>query len=173
MICAQPVPNPDYIIPVDIDGKVVDVYVLKRPWCDHFMACAGVNYEVVVFTASLAKYADPLLDLLDKGRIVRWRLFREACVLYQGNFVKNLANLGRDLRHTIIVDNSPHSYIFQPENAMPVGTFIDDMEDRELLDLLPLLTQMEKVDDVRKCLEDVCSATRTTDGGRLEPILAL
>lgn len=53
----QPVPNPDYIIPVDIDGKVVDVYVLKRPWCDHFMACVGEAFEVVVFTASLAKYA--------------------------------------------------------------------------------------------------------------------
>ena len=25
----KPIPNPDYIIPVDIDGKVVDVYVLK------------------------------------------------------------------------------------------------------------------------------------------------
>ena len=27
----KPIPNPDYIIPVDIDGKVVDVYVLKVP----------------------------------------------------------------------------------------------------------------------------------------------
>jgi RNA polymerase II subunit A small phosphatase-like protein len=25
----KPIPNPDYIIPVDIDGKIVDVYVLK------------------------------------------------------------------------------------------------------------------------------------------------
>lgn len=24
--------GPDYIIPVEIDGKLVDVYVLKRPW---------------------------------------------------------------------------------------------------------------------------------------------
>lgn len=39
---------------------------------------------MVVFTASLAKYADPLLDLLDKGRVVRWRLFRESCVPYEG-----------------------------------------------------------------------------------------
>jgi TFIIF-interacting CTD phosphatase-like protein len=33
----KPVPNPDYIIPVEIDGNVTDVYVLKRPWVDFFM----------------------------------------------------------------------------------------------------------------------------------------
>lgn len=149
----KPVPNPDYIIPVDIDGKLVDVYVLKRPWLDHFMACAAETYEIVVFTASLAKYADPLLDLLDHSNVVRWRLFREACCPYEGNYVKDLSFLGRDLAHTIIVDNSPHSYVFQPQNALPIGTFIDDMDDRELLDMLPILMHLEKVDDVRQHLE--------------------
>jgi hypothetical protein len=38
---------------------------------------------VVVFTASLAAYADPLLDLLDSTQTVRWRLFREACLPLQ------------------------------------------------------------------------------------------
>lgn len=46
------------------------MYVLKRPHMDAFMASVGAAYEVVVFTASLAKYADPLLDLLDKGHVV-------------------------------------------------------------------------------------------------------
>ncbi|KAF8057716.1 CTDSP1 [Scenedesmus sp. PABB004] len=148
----KPIPNPDYIIPVEIDGRLVDVYVLKRPWLDHFMATVGPRFEVVVFTASLAKYADPLLDLMDKGGLVRWRLFRESCVPYEGNYVKDLNCLGRDLCSTIIVDNSPHSYIFQPANAVPIGTFIDDMEDQELLELLPQLLQVESVDDVRPYL---------------------
>ena len=63
----KPVPNPDYVIPVEIDGAVTDVYVLKRPWVDYFMERAGERWEVVVFTASLAKYADPLLDLLESS----------------------------------------------------------------------------------------------------------
>ena len=41
-----------------------------------------------MFTASLGKYADPLLDLLDRGGVVRWRLFREACYPYEGSYVK-------------------------------------------------------------------------------------
>jgi RNA polymerase II subunit A small phosphatase-like protein len=57
----KPIPNPDYIIPVEIEGKIVDVYVLKRPWLDHFMAAIAGRFEVVVFTASLSKYAGEVL----------------------------------------------------------------------------------------------------------------
>ena len=78
----------------------------------------GSRFEVIVFTASLAKYADPLLDLLDRGSCVRWRLFRESCYPYEGNYVKDLTCLGRPLKDVIIVDNSPHSYIFHPFNAV-------------------------------------------------------
>ncbi len=103
---------------------------------------------MVVFTASLAKYADPLLDLLDRGAAVRWRLFRESCYPYEGNYVKDLTCLGRELRNTIIVDNSPHSYIFQPFNAVPIRNFIDDMAERDLLDLLPQLQSLADAHDV-------------------------
>ena len=67
----KPISDPDYIIPVEIEGKIVDVYVLKRPMMDEFLAAVGPNFEVVVFTASLSKYADPLLDLLDPRGAVR------------------------------------------------------------------------------------------------------
>ena len=50
----------------------------------------------------------------------------------QGNYVKDLCCLGRALADTIIVDNSPHSYVFQPDNALPIGTFIDDPDDQVL-----------------------------------------
>lgn len=150
----KPVPDPDYIIPVEIEGKVVDVYVLKRPHMDAFMEAVGSAFEVVVFTASLAKYADPLLDLLDSGHVVRWRLFREACCPHEGNYVKDLLALGRPLASTIIVDNSPHSYVFQPQNAVPIGTFIDEKDDVELMDILPILLEVapEQVTDVRDVL---------------------
>mmetsp|Transcript_9223 Transcript_9223/g.30432 ORF Transcript_9223/g.30432 Transcript_9223/m.30432 type:complete len:376 (-) Transcript_9223:131-1258(-) len=157
----KPVPNPDYVIPVDIDGKVTDVYVVKRPWVDHFLAEVSDSFEVGVFTASLAKYADPLLDLLDKSSIVRWRLFRESCYPFGGNYVKDLTCLGRELKDTIIVDNSPHSYIFQPLNAIPIRSFIDDVSDNDLLELLPFLKGIQDVDDVTSVL----SQTKFTADG--------
>ncbi len=48
----------------------------------------GEIYEVVVFTASLSKYADPVLDQLDIHRVVQYRLFRESCYNNKGNYVK-------------------------------------------------------------------------------------
>uniref|UniRef100_A0A183CMX4 Mitochondrial import inner membrane translocase subunit TIM50 n=1 Tax=Globodera pallida TaxID=36090 RepID=A0A183CMX4_GLOPA len=78
------------------------------------------------------------------------RLFRESCVFYEGNYVKDLSRLGRDLRRVIIIDNSPASYAFHPDNSIPVRSWFDDPNDQELLDLLPLLEELAHVDDIYK-----------------------
>jgi len=151
----KPIPNPDFIIPVEIEDQVHKVYVLKRPGVDTFLQRLGPMYEIVVFTASLSKYADPVLDLLDTTRVVHHRLFREACTNYKGNFVKDMSRLGREIKKVIIIDNSPTSYMFHPENAIPSETWYDDEHDTELLDLLPLLETLTKVDNVCTYLESI------------------
>lgn len=145
----KPVQAADFVIPVEIDDQVHQVYVLKRPGVDEFMRRMGECYEVVIFTASLAKYADPVLDLLDKHKVVKARLFREACVQHKGNYVKDMGRMGRDLRKIIIIDNSPASYMFNPENAVPVESWFDDVNDTELYELATVLEGLAKVDDVR------------------------
>ncbi|XP_071418693.1 carboxy-terminal domain RNA polymerase II polypeptide A small phosphatase 1 isoform X1 [Pithys albifrons albifrons] len=149
----KPVNNADFIIPVEIDGIMHQVYVLKRPHVDEFLQRMGELFECVLFTASLAKYADPVADLLDKWGAFRARLFRESCVFHRGNYVKDLSRLGRDLRRIIIVDNSPASYIFHPDNAVPVASWFDNMADTELLDLLPFFERLSKVEDVYAVLK--------------------
>lgn len=62
-----------------------------------------------------------MADLLDKWGAFRARLFRESCVFHRGNYVKDLSRLGRDLTRIIIVDNSPASYVFHPDNAVSRG----------------------------------------------------
>lgn len=144
----KPINNADFVVPVEIDGTVHQVYVLKRPFVDEFLQRMGELYECVLFTASLAKYADPVADLLDRWGVFRSRLFRESCVFHRGNYVKDLNKLGRDLQKVIIVDNSPASYIFHPDNAVPVASWFDDMTDSELLDLIPFFEKLSKVDNV-------------------------
>mmetsp|Transcript_3045 Transcript_3045/g.4876 ORF Transcript_3045/g.4876 Transcript_3045/m.4876 type:complete len:239 (+) Transcript_3045:2136-2852(+) len=144
----KPVPNADFIIPVEIEDTVHQVYVLKRPGVDEFMKRMGPIFEVVIFTASLAKYADPVLDLLDIHKVCHHRLFREACVCHRGNYVKDLGKVGRPLKDIIIIDNSPASYLFNPENAVPIDSWFDDPNDTELLDLIPFLEDISNVDDV-------------------------
>ncbi|OBA26544.1 NIF-domain-containing protein [Hanseniaspora valbyensis NRRL Y-1626] len=163
----------DFVIPVEIDGIVHNVYVLKRPGCDEFLREVANWYEVVIFTASVARYGDPLLDTLDgvlnpnpvaKGgsrepynntgsRHIHQRLFRESCYNYEGNYVKNLSQIGRPLEDTIILDNSPASYIFHPQHAVPISSWFSDVHDNELLDILPLLKDLSGVVDVGKVLD--------------------
>lgn len=51
----QLIPAPDFVVPVEIENQVHNVYVLKRPGVDAFMKRMGEIYEMVVFTASLSK----------------------------------------------------------------------------------------------------------------------
>uniref|UniRef100_A0A8C7XS15 protein-serine/threonine phosphatase n=1 Tax=Oryzias sinensis TaxID=183150 RepID=A0A8C7XS15_9TELE len=150
----KPISNADFIVPVEIDGTVHQVYVLKRPHVDEFLQKMGELFECVLFTASLAKYADPVADLLDQWGVFRARLFRESCVFHRGNYVKDLSRLGRELNNVIIVDNSPASYIFHPENAVPVQSWFDDMNDTELLDLLPFFEGLSKEEEVYGVLQN-------------------
>lgn len=87
----------DFTIPVEIEGQYHNVYVIKRPGVDAFMKRVGELYEVVVFTASVSKYGDPLLDQLDIHHVVHHRLFRESCYNHQGNYVKVRPALRRNL----------------------------------------------------------------------------
>jgi carboxy-terminal domain RNA polymerase II polypeptide A small phosphatase len=125
------------------------VYVAKRPGVDEFLVEMAKHYEIVIYTASLNKYADPLLDLLDPHNVIRTRLFRESCVYYEGNYVKDLSLLDRDLSQVIIIDNSPSSYMFHPENAIDCSSFIDDPNDRELDQIGAFLAGVKLSKDVR------------------------
>ena len=141
---------------LQIEDVVHFVYVMKRPGVDEFLLEMAKHYEIVIFTASLNKYADPLLDLLDPHRVIRSRLFRESCVYHEGNYVKDMSHINRDLSQSIIVDNSPNSFLFHPENAIDCSSFIDDPADRELDQIGNFLTGIKDVRDVRQ----VCSKWR-------------
>eukprot|EP01067_Filipodium_phascolosomae_P000993 Filipodium_phascolosomae@DN1689_c0_g1_i1.p1 len=148
----RPVADASIIVTVEIEGKYHDIFVLKRPGVDIFLKEASRWYEIVIFTASLAKYADPLMDQLDPDNICAYRLFRESCTQWNGSYVKDLSRMGRHLDDIIILDNSPLSYVWQPDNAIPIRSWFDDFEDRELYDLIPILQALAMCSDIPQVL---------------------
>lgn len=66
--------------------------------------------------------------------------------------MKDLSRINRELKNTIIIDNSPTSYFFHPECALPTVSWYDDMNDKELYLFLPILEGLSMVKDVRKYL---------------------
>ena len=126
------------------------MFVLVRPGSEFFLQRLSKCYELVIYTASLSKYADPLVDILDARGLIDARLFREHCTSIQGVYVKDMSLLGRPMTDSLIIDNSPTSYTFHQENAIPILSWYDDPKDRCLFELIPLLESLAEVDDVRK-----------------------
>ncbi|MCO5599366.1 hypothetical protein L7F22_053467 [Adiantum nelumboides] len=55
-------------VEVVLDGRSIVYHVYKRPHVDYFLRKVASWYHVVVFTASVQEYADPVIDWLDQGR---------------------------------------------------------------------------------------------------------
>lgn len=110
-------------------------------------------YEVIIYTASIAKYALPLIERLDPFSYAAHHLFRTHCTLINNCFVKDLSLLGRDLSRVIIVDNSPNSFALQPDNGILIQTWLGDPADTRLYQLMPILESLANVEgDVRPFL---------------------
>ena len=57
-------------------------------------------------------------------------------------FIKDMKRVGRPMENIIIIDNSPNSYQFQPENGLPILSWYDDPNDDELNLLIPPLQML-------------------------------
>ena len=88
-------------------------YVHKRPHCDDFLRKVYKWYNLVVFTASVQEYADPVIDWLEQERkYFSARYYRQHCTFRNGAYIKDLSSVEPDLSKVMILDNSPSSYIF-------------------------------------------------------------
>ena len=103
-------------------------YVHKRPHCDDFLRKVHLLfnirlfanqlqvckwYNLVIFTASVQEYADPVIDWLEQERkFFSGRYYRQHCTFRHGAFIKDLSSVEPDLSKVMILDNSPLSYMF-------------------------------------------------------------
>jgi Dullard-like phosphatase family protein len=139
-------------------NQFTHVYVLFRPFLREFLEIACSLFEVVIFTASVEIYCRPLMQHLDpqKKCAVLWR---DHCTNVNGLYVKDLSLLGRDLNNIAIIDNSPHAYLFQPRNAIPITSWFDNPDDHELRDLVELMHSLSRSRTVYEVL-DVFNSSR-------------
>ncbi|XP_052477982.1 uncharacterized protein LOC105775972 [Gossypium raimondii] len=145
-----PPPRYDFAVSRVMDGVTIYFYVFKRPGVDEFLEIISKKYEVVVFTAGHKAYASKVIDTLDPKGLISHRFYRDSCKQVRGKFIKDLSEIGRDLRKTVIVDDNPKSYSLQPENGIPIKPFYgDELWDRELMKLAGFFERCDVFQDMR------------------------
>ncbi|KIW16662.1 hypothetical protein PV08_03850 [Exophiala spinifera] len=146
-------PQPGQVTSVLGPQHPILYYVHKRPHCDEFLRKISKWYKLVVFTASVQEYADPVIDWLEQERkYFVGRYYRQHCTFRNGAYIKDLSSIEPDLSKVMILDNSPVSYIFHEDNAIPIEGWINDPTDNDLLHLIPMLEALQYVTDVRALL---------------------
>ena len=100
----EPMTAPDVVFSVLVENTEIPIYVSLRPGLHHLLKSAKLHYDIIIYTASLSKYADPLIDIIDSTGLVDSRLFREDCQVVDGLYAKDLLRFGNDLAKVVIVD---------------------------------------------------------------------
>ncbi|CRK21609.1 hypothetical protein BN1708_013187 [Verticillium longisporum] len=146
--------------------------VAKRPGVDYFLRYLSQYYELVLFTSVPFAIGEPLVRKLDPFRFIMWPLYREATKYNDGEIVKDLSYLNRDLSKVIIIDSKASHVRNQPENAIVLDKWTGDSKDKDLVGLIPFLEYIHTMQygDVRKVLKSFEGKHIPTEFARREAI---
>ncbi|KIK56206.1 hypothetical protein GYMLUDRAFT_204871 [Collybiopsis luxurians FD-317 M1] len=143
----------------------------KQPGVDYFLAYISQFYELVVFTTQHSYTALPILDQLDRYNFyIEHRLFREHTRSINGEAVKDLSYLNRDLSKVILLDTNPAHVVTHPENAVIIPKWKGDPKDNGLVAVIPFLESIAiyKPPDVRPILSAYYGKDVPTEYAKLE-----
>ena len=135
--------------------------LIFRPGLLDFLYKMKPLYELVLFSFGTKEYVDHILSIIEKKeKIFEYVLYRQHATYEKGEYVKNLALLGRDLKKIIIVDDIPHVFKLQKNNGICIKSFYGDViSDRNTLKLLGKILEKIRFDadendgDIRKSLK--------------------
>ncbi len=144
----------DLVLDIVIEDQPYKVFVKLRPGVVKFLSRMDKIYEVVIFTASMTTYAEPIIEQLEQMSGARFaKLYRQHCSYINKLFIKDLSKLGRPLKDCIIVDNNPDCFTFDPNNAIPIESWFEAPDDKELQKMTPILEALTNTEDVRKYIK--------------------
>ena len=134
-----------YTLVLDLDETLISFRIneynnteLKlRPGLFNFLRRVKSRYELIVFTAGMKEYAEPILDSIEKKeKFFLKRLYRQHTVYKDNIYIKDLTKLGRDLSKVIIVDNMPQNFCLQKENGILISNYFGQDNGDNTLNLL-------------------------------------
>lgn len=153
---------------VDLDGKIVKVWGLKRPGLEEFLKFAQKYFDnIIIWSAGECRYVNNICrQIFDVEGLKMPKAIwtRNECIPLDTqtgyhkplSLLSRLENLGIDLNNTIIVDDRPHTFKNNPNNGVlipPYNPGIDiaqmtDRSDKCLFDLIKWLTNIKSTENL-------------------------
>ena len=139
-----------FCLVLDLDETLT--HTLKTPFGDYFLMRPGVKeflqemkkfFEIVIFTSSPKSYADNILEQIDiHNEFFMYRLYRRHAIYENGECVKKLSMIGRDLKKIVLVDNLKSNAKYNMDNLYHIKTWHFDVDDNELIKLKDKLKEI-------------------------------
>lgn len=95
--------------------------------------------ELILWTASMECVARPVVERLDPtGTLFQHLIYRDRRWYKESGYTKDLKRLGRDMHHTVIIENSPASVYLNRKHSILVHDFVSG-PDTELVTVKDVL----------------------------------
>ena len=155
-----------YLMPNNIylteDGKISETRhtLIFRPGLIDFLKKMKTIYELVIFSFGTLEYVDNVIKIIEKNeKFFEHVLYRQHATVNNGEYIKDLSLLGRNLKNILIVDDISQVFKLQEKNGICIKAFYGDIVgDRNTLKILGKILEKIRFDadedgDIRKSLE--------------------
>ena len=155
-----------YLMPNNIylteDGKISETRhtLIFRPGLIEFLKKMKCIYELVIFSFGTLEYVDSVIKIIEKNeKFFEHVLYRQHATVNNGEYIKDLSLLGRNLKNILIVDDISQVFKLQEKNGICIKAFYGDIvTDRNTLKILGKILEKVRFDadedgDIRKSLE--------------------
>ena len=110
-------------------------YFLIRPGVFELFEAIHKIYEIVIFTASSKRYANSIIKKIDYKNNVDYILHKKYIIYEEGNPVKRLDMIGRDMNKIIFVDNLEINAKYNKKNLYHISSWYNNVYDDEIYKL--------------------------------------
>ena len=142
-----------YTIMINLDETLLyndNNKIILRPNLFNFLSKIKIMYEIIAFSFDTKSNIDKALELIEnKSKYFDYILYSDQLTInYNEKLVKDIDNLGRDLKNIIVIDSKIHIHKKYKNNLILIKGFFGDIsKDINLLKILGYILQNIKNDN--------------------------
>ena len=134
--------NKKYCLIFNLNETII--HNMNLPFGEYFFVRPGLfdlinkihdMYEIIIFASEEKKVVYDIINKIDNKNFIDYILYKKHCIYEDGNIIKKLELIGRDIKKIIYVDNSEISAKYNKKNLYKISSWYNNIFDEELIKL--------------------------------------